>query len=323
MRRREFIKLVAGAAAAWPTVARGQQASMPLVGFIDRRSAILADDYGAFVHGLSELGFVDHHNVLIDRRQVDDVDQFAAAAADLVRNKVAVICGPVNAIIAARTAAGAIPMVFIGSSDPVAAGLVSSFSRPGGNITGVRLSAGDLPSKQPELLHELMPAATKVGLLINPQFTNSEPDAASAVAAARIVGITLLVKHVIAESEFEAVFTSFAQEGVSAILVISNLFFSSYRDRLAALALRQGLPLFSTSRIYPDAGGLASYGANTFDVICQAGTYVGRILKGERPADLPVMQPTKFELVINLKTAKALGLEIPPQLLARADEVIE
>jgi putative tryptophan/tyrosine transport system substrate-binding protein len=322
MNRREFITALGGAA-VWPVMARAQQPAMPVVGFIDMRSAMLTDDYGSFVRGLSEAGFVDHHNVIIDRRQATDVDQLPAIATDLVRNKVTVVCGPVNAIIAARAATNAIPMVFIGGTDPVAAGLVASFNLPGGNVTGVRLSAGDLPSKQLELLHELMPAATKVGLLISPRFTNAEPDAASALEAARVVGITLIVERVVAESEFGAAFARFGREGVSAILIISNLFFGAYRDQLAALALRQDLPMFGTSRIYPDAGALASYGANTLDVIRQAGIYVGRILKGERPADLPVLQPTKFELVLNLKTAKALGLIIPPTLLARADEVIE
>jgi putative tryptophan/tyrosine transport system substrate-binding protein len=214
-------------------------------------------------------------------------------------------------------------MVFIGAADPVAAGLVVSFNRPGGNVTGVRLTAGDLPAKQLEVLHELMPAVTKVGVLISPGFTNSEPDAAVALEAARTLGLQLLVERVTAESEFEAAFTHFAQEGVGALLVISNVFFVRHSDRLAAYAVRQRLPMFGTSRNYAVAGGLASYGTNTLDVIRLAGTYVGRVLKGDKPGDLPILQPTKFELVITLKTANALGLTIPPTLLARADEVIE
>jgi putative ABC transport system substrate-binding protein len=205
----------------------------------------------------------------------------------------------------------------------VGAGLVASFNRPGGNVTGVRLVAGDLPSKQLQIVHEFIPKATKFGLLISPGLPNGELEAAAVSDAAHSLELSPIVERVMTEDEFEPAFTRFQQEGAGAVLVITNLFFVSFADRFATLALRGGLPLFGQSRPYPAAGGLASYGTNSPDVIRQAGTYAGRILKGEKPADLPVLQPTKFDQVINLKTAKALGLTVPPSLLARADEVIE
>jgi putative tryptophan/tyrosine transport system substrate-binding protein len=318
VRRRTFIAALGGAA-AWPPVARAQQPPLPVVGFIDVRSV----PYEAFVQGLSEVGFVDHRNVLIDHRQASEVDQLPAIAIELVRNKVAAISAATPAIIAAKAVTSTIPMVFIGASDPIAIGLVSSFNRPGGNVTGVLLVAGDLPSKQIELVHELIPRATKIGLLMSPGFPNGEPEAAAASDAARRFGLTPIIERIMTESEIEPAFARLEEVGVNAILVIINALFAQYRDRFVALALRHGIPMFGQSRSYPVAGALASYGTNYPDVIRQAGIYVGRILKGEKPADLPVLQPTKFDLVINLKTAKALGLEIPPQLLARADEVIE
>jgi putative tryptophan/tyrosine transport system substrate-binding protein len=318
VRRRTFIAALGGAA-AWPPVARAQQPPLPVVGFIDVRSV----PYEGFVQGLSEVGFVDHRNVLIDHRQASEVDQLPAIAIELVRNKVAAISAATPAIIAAKAVTSTIPMVFIGASDPIAIGLVSSFNRPGGNVTGVLLVAGDLPSKQIELVHELIPRATKIGLLMSPGFPNGEPEAAAASDAARRFGLTPIIERIMTESEIEPAFARLEEVGVNAILVIINALFAQYRDRFVALALRHGIPMFGQSRSYPVAGALASYGTNYPDVIRQAGIYVGRILKGEKPADLPVLQPTKFDLVINLKTAKALGLEIPPQLLARADEVIE
>jgi putative ABC transport system substrate-binding protein len=304
-------------------VARGQQALMPVVGFIDIRSPTLAPDYEGLVRGLTETGFINHRNVIIDHRSGAEVDDLPDLAISLVRDKVAVVCGPANAIIAARAESNAIPMVFISGTDPVAIGLVSSFNHPGGNVTGVVLTAGDIPSKQMGLLQELLPRATKVGVLMCPRFTNSEPETAAAMAAANKLGIDAIVERVCDETEFDPAFKRFAQARIDAVLAITNLFFASYRERLAKLALRESLPFFASSRLYPVAGGLASYGTNTPDVIRQAGAYVGRILKGEQPADLPVLQPIKFDLVINLKTAMSLGLAVPPTLLARADEVIE
>jgi putative tryptophan/tyrosine transport system substrate-binding protein len=319
MKRRDFIGALGGAA-AWPLVARAQQAAIPVVGLIGMRST---DVYEPFGRGLSEVGFVDRRNVLIDYRAAFEVAQLPAFAIELVRNKVAVISAPTPAIIAAQAVTGTIPMVFIGAPDPVAVGLVASFNRPGGNVTGVRLVAGDLPSKQIELIHELLPQATKVGLFMSPNFPNSEPEAAAASDAARLFELTPVVEQVMIESEFEPAFARFEQKGVNAILIIANVFFASYRDRLIDLGFRHGILMFGQSRNETVAGALASYGTNYSEVIRQAGIYTGRILKGEKPADLPVLQPTKFELVINLKTAKALGLTIPPSLLARADEVIE
>jgi putative ABC transport system substrate-binding protein len=245
-----------------------------------------------------------------------------AIGVDLVRKRVAAICGLPNAIIAAKAVTGTVPMVFVGGADPVALGLVASFNRPGGNVTGLLLFAGEIPTKQIELLHELVPGAMKVGLLLSPQ-TTAESQAATASDAAHSLKLIPIVERVVTEGEFEPAFTRFQQEGAGAVFVITNVFFGSFADRLATLALRRNLPLFGQSRTYPAAGSLASYGTNTLDVIRQAGTYVGRILKGEKPADLPVLQPTKFDLVINLKTAKALSLTVPPSILARADEVIE
>jgi putative ABC transport system substrate-binding protein len=316
--RRAFIAGLGGAV-AWPVVARGQQAAMPVVGYIDMRSS----SFEAFVQGLSEVGFVDHRNVLIDHREGSEIGQLPAIAVEMARNNVAVIISTANAIVAAKAVTSTIPMVFIGAADPVALGLVASFNHPGGNVTGVRLVAGDLPSKQIELIHEFLPDATKVGLLMSPGFPNGEPETAAASDAARRFGLSPIVERLIAESEIDPAFARFKETDVNAILVIINTFFAQYRDRFVALALRHGLPMFGQLRSYPIAGALASYGTNYPDVIRQSGTYVGRILKGEKPADLPVLQPTKFDLVINLKTAKALGLDIPPSLLARADEVIE
>jgi putative tryptophan/tyrosine transport system substrate-binding protein len=318
MKRRTFIAGLGGAA-AWPLVARAQQPAMPVIGFIGMRTA--TEGYGSFVQGLSETGFVDHQNVTINYRAAKDADELSAIAVDLTRK--AVICGPANAIAAAKTATDAIPMVFIGAADPIAAGLVLSFNRLGGNVTGVRLNAGELPEKSLELLHELVPTAKTIGLLINPKFSNAEPDTVVMLRVSGALGIQVIIDRIIAENDLDAAFQRFAQEGVDAVLVNENLFFVSYRDRVASLAIRYNIPMAATSRYFTRAGGLMSYGADVPDVIRQAGIYVGRILKGEKPADMPVLQPTKFDFVINLKTAKALGLTIPPQLLARADEVIE
>jgi putative tryptophan/tyrosine transport system substrate-binding protein len=301
-------------------VASGQQQPLPVVGYIDVRPARYKP---SFYQGLNELGFVDRGNVMVDYREVSEIDQLPAIAVDMARNNVAAIVSATNAIVAAKAVTSTIPLVFIGGTDPVAIGLVATFNHPGGNVTGVRLTAGELPAKQIELLHELVPTAINIGLLISPKFTDQEPQAAVASEAARKIGIAPIIERVTAESDFEPAFIRFQQERVGAVFVVTNVFFGTFADRLAMIALRAGLPLFGQSRTYPAAGGLASYGTSTPDVIRQAGTYVGRILKGEKPAELPVLQPTKFDLVINLKTAKSLGLDVPPSLLARADEVIE
>jgi putative ABC transport system substrate-binding protein len=233
--RRAFIAGLGGAA-AWPLVARAQQPAMPVIGFIGMRTA--TEGYGSFVQGLSETGFVDHQNVTINYRAAKDADELSAIAVDLTRNKVAVICGPANAIAAAKTATDAIPMVFIGAADPIAAGLVLSFNRLGGNVTGVRLNAGELPEKSLELLHELVPTAKTIGLLINPKFSNAEPDTVVMLRVSGALGIQVIIDRIIAENDLDAAFQRFAQEGVDAVLVNENLFFVSYRDRVASLAIR-------------------------------------------------------------------------------------
>jgi ABC-type uncharacterized transport system substrate-binding protein len=321
MNRRALV-IGLGAAAMWPVVARGQQ-RISIVGFVGIADTNDNSDYESFAKGLSEIGFVDQQDVFISRREVSDVSQIPLAAIDLVQKRVAIICGPSNAILAARAATSEIPLVFIGGRDPVAAGLVSSFNHPGGTVTGVSLSAGDLPTKQIELLHELLPSATKIGWLISPGMTDSEPGTELALGSARKFGIDLIVDPVTKESELETAIDRLAREGANAVQVNGNVFFNSYRDRLGELAASRRLPMVATSRRYTLAGAVMSYGANVPDVVRQAGNYVGRILKGERPADLPVLRPTKFDLVINLKTASALGLTVSPSLLARADEVIE
>ena len=326
MKRREFIAALGGTA-AWPLVAWAQQLSVPVVAWIDLRSAVrnseLQKFQASFIQGLQDMGFVDHRNVIIYHYSATDLDQLPDIAANLVRKKVSLIVGPTNTIQIAKAATSTIPMVFIGAVDPVAAGLVDSFNKPGGNVTGVRIVAGDLPSNQVELIHALVPEATKLGLLISPAFPNGEPEAALASTSGGTLGLTSIVERVTSDNEFGPAFTRFRQNGATVVLVITNLFFGAYTDQLASLALAQGLPMFGQTRGWPLTGALASYGADSANIFREAGTYAGRILKGDKPADLPVVQPTKFELVINLKTAKALGITVPPTLLARADEVIE
>ena len=321
MRRRAFIAGLAGASLCHQ-LALAQNA-FPVVGFVGVERG--TDDPGdaSFLTGLREAGFVEQRNVAIERHYVADVGQLMAAALELVRKNVAVICGPSNAIGAAKAATSTIPLVFIGGRDPVAAGLVSSLNKPGGNVTGVSLGAGELPAKQVELLHELLPTARKIGLLFSPGFTDSEAGTALAVETAHRLGIDLVIDQVKTEADIERAFEHLKQAGAGAVQVSGNVFLNSYRGRLADLAVSDSLPLVGTSRPYAVAGALMSYGTNPADVIRQAGIYVGRILKGEKPADLPVLQPTKFDLTVNMKTAKLLALEIPAMFLARADEVIE
>jgi putative tryptophan/tyrosine transport system substrate-binding protein len=320
MKRREFIAGV-GMTAAWPMIAQAQrQQAMPVVGFIDMRAP---NSYEPFVRGLGEIGFADHRNVIIDHREAANVDQLPVHAVNLARDKVAVIVAATNAVIAAKEVSPTTPMVFIGATDPIAAGLVTSFNHPGGNVTGVRLVAGDLTTKQVELIHQIIPKATKIGLLISSRFPNTVSEVTAASDAARLLGLTLIEENVNSENEFEPAFLRFQQAEVNAILVITNVFFASVRERIVELASKYGTPMFGQSRSYPVVGALASYGTNYPDVMRQAGIYAGRILKGEKAADLPVLQPTTFELVLNLKTARELGLQVPTSLIARADEVIE
>ena len=326
MRRRDFITLLGGAA-AWPLAAHAQQAAMPVIGALFAVSAPEWEDFMAgFRRGLSESGFVEGQNVAIEYRWADGhFDSLPMMAADLVGRKVGLIfTGGTVGVRAAMAATQTIPIVFTIGVDPVAAGFVASLNRPGGNVTGVTLISSELAPKRLELLRELVPTATKIALLVNPNNPASLRQETQGVEeATRRLGKEIIVVDAGTENELEGAFAAAVQRGAAAFLVESDPIFVSARLRIAALALRHSLPLISNDRQIVAAGGLMSYGTSIVDTFRQAGTYVGRILKSEKPADMPVMQPTKFELVINLKTAKALGLEVPPTLLARADEVIE
>jgi ABC-type uncharacterized transport system substrate-binding protein len=327
MRRREFITLLGGATAAWPMSTRAQQAAVPVIGFLSGATpAESSYRLAAFRRGLNEIGYVEHRNVGIEYRWAGgQYDRLPAFAAELVNLKVSVIYASGNAAsaLAAKAATTTIPIVFTTGGDPVKLGLVSSFNRPGNNVTGVSFLANQLGAKRLELLHELVPAATSIGFLVNPTNPNSQSEASDVQAAARILGLHLHVENASTEREIDAAFASFVQERVNALFVIADAFFSTHRDQLIALAARHALPASYSGADNKTAGGLMTYGASAADADRQAGVYTGRILKGEKPADLPVMQPTRFELVINLKIAKALGLTVPPMLLALADEVIE
>jgi putative tryptophan/tyrosine transport system substrate-binding protein len=327
MRRRDFIKLFGGAAATWPLVARAQQPAMPTIGYLSARSSESdVSMLAAFHQGLKETGYVVGKNVAIEFRWGDgQYDRLPALAEDLVRRNVAVIVtsgGEISAL-AAKAETAKIPIVVNVGEDPVRLGLVASLNRPGGNITGVTSLLGTLVTKQLGLLRDLVPNAGVIAMLVNPNETWTETQTTSAEVAARAVGQPLLILRASTEREIDAAFVALGQQRVGALLVASSPFFVTRADYLIALVARHALPAIYFRREIADAGGLMSYGTSTAELYGQVGVYTGRILKGEKPADLPVMQATKFEFVINLKTAKALGLEISPMLLARADEVIE
>jgi len=327
MKRREFIALLGGAAAAWPMAARAQQAAMPVIGALFAVSAAEWEDFMVgFRRGLSESGFVEGQNVAIEYRWADGhFDSLPMMAADLVGRKVGLIfTGGTVGVRAAMAATQTIPIVFTIGVDPIAAGFVASLNRPGGNVTGVTLISSELAPKRLELLRELVPTATKIALLLNPNNPASLRQETQGVEeAARRLGKEIIVVDAGTENELEGAFAAAVQRGAAAFLVESDPIFVSARLRIAALALRHSLPLISNDRQIVAGGGLMSYGTSIVDTFRQARTYVGRILKGEKTANMPVTQPTKFEFVINLKTAKALGIDVPPALLARADEVIE
>jgi putative ABC transport system substrate-binding protein len=325
MKRRELITLLGGAA-TWPLAARAQQPAMPVIGFISARSVGDSDFMlPAFRQGLKDAGFTEGQNVTIDYRFVEgEYNQLAAAAADLVRRQVTVIAAisGTPTALAAKAATTSIPIVFANGGDPVSSGLVANPNRPGGNITGVSFLNTTLAAKRVELLRELATPAV-IGFLVNPSNPVGEPETKDTEAAARALGLPLRVLIATNEHDLDTAFASLLQQQGSALLVGSDPFFGSWRDKLAELARRHAVPTVYTGREFAEAGGLMSYGTDLADSFREAGFYVGRILKGEKPANLPVMQPTKFELVINLKAAKAIGLTVPPLLLARADEVIE
>jgi putative tryptophan/tyrosine transport system substrate-binding protein len=326
MKRREFITLLGGAA-AWPVAARAQKPALPVVGFLSSSSP---DAYQGRVHafrqGLSEAGFVEGRNVAIEFRFAElQNDRLPALAADLVRRQVAVIAGvnSTEGVQVAEATTTAIPIVFAIGGDPVKNGLVASLNRPGGNATGVTFLTNELGPKRLGLLRDLLPNAGLIAALVNPTNPNAESDSKDLLATAQSMGMTIEVLHASNEREIDAFFATLVRRRASAFLNLSDPLFSSRRQQLAVLAAFHKIPAIYDSRDYTDAGGLMSYAPNIPDAFRQAGVYTGRILKGEKPADLPVMQATKFEFVINLKTARALGLTIPPGQLAIADEVIE
>ena len=324
MKRREFITLLGGTA-AWPLAARAQQPAMPVIGLLDQRSPdALADRLRGFRQGLKDAGFVEGQNAAIEYRWAENqVDRLPQLAADLVRRQVAVIVAPAGLApaLAAKAATKTIPIVFVIADDPVKLGLVASLARPGGNLTGINFLSGELTAKRLELLRELMPSATRVAVLVNP--ANAENPEREVEAAARSIGLQIQTLNASTIREINAAFATFVRERPDAVFVGLDPFFNSRRIQLVQLAARYAIPASYPARDFAEAGGLMSYGADIADAWRQAGSYAGRILKGAKAADLPVVQSSKFELVFNVQTATMLGLTVPDKLLVAADEVIE
>ena len=326
MRRREFITLLGGAAAAWPLAARAQQAAMPAVGFLHYASPdTFAHIAEAVRRGLKEAGYVEGQNVTIEYRWADGhYDRLPALAAELVQRQVTVITAGGNvAAQAAKAATAVIPIVFTSGADPVWSGLVESLSRPGANLTGASLVAAQLAVKRLEVIRELLPHARAVAMIVNPNYPGAASEMAEVEAAGPVIGLQIHKVTAGDVSALEKAFATISQMHVDAVTVGTDGFFITRREQIAALAARYAVPGIYPFPDFPVAGGLASYGASLADAYRQAGVYAGRILKGAKPAELPITQPIKFELIINLKTAKALGLTISPAVLSRADEVIE
>jgi putative ABC transport system substrate-binding protein len=326
LRRRDFITLIGGTVAAWPFAARAQQPAMPVIGHLAGSSpGPYAPFVSAFHNGLKDAGYVEGQNVAIEYRWAEgQYDRLSALAADLVRSRVTVIvANGTPAALAARAATTTIPIVFSVVDDPARLGLVTSLNRPGGNATGVNFVVAELESKQIGLLHELVPAATRVGLLVNPNYPLTGPVTRDVIAAASAIGFAIDVVRASDSREIEAAFATLIRNKADALLVGPDAVLLSRRLQLAILAARHAIPAVYNVREYPEAGGLMSYGTSQTEAYRQVGIYTGKVLNGAKPGDLPVMQSTKFELIINLPTARAIGLEIPPTLLARADEVIE
>jgi putative ABC transport system substrate-binding protein len=328
MRRREFVTALGGAAVAWPLTVRAQQTAMPVIGFLgSETSALWTDRVAAFRQGLSEIGYVEGRNVAIEYRWAEGHNErLPALAIDLVQRQVTVlvVLGGTASALAVKAATTTVPIVFRMATDPVETGLVASLNRPGGNVTGVTTMGVELGSKQLELLHELAPAASVIALLINP--TNpaiARIQSRDVPAAARKLGLDLHVLNASMERDFDSVFAGMKELRVGGLVIGADTFLNARSAQLAALAVRHAIPSISPYRQFTRAGGLASYGASISGASRQVGVYTGRILKGEKPADLPIEQPTLFELVINVQAAKSLGLTVAPTLLSRADEVIE
>jgi putative ABC transport system substrate-binding protein len=327
MKRRELITLLGGAA-AWPFAARTQQPAMPVVGFVDGVSPeVSASRAAAFRKGLSEVGYVEGQNMTVEYHWLaGQYDRLPSLMADLVRRRVAVIATPGSnpPSLAAKAATTTIPIIFGVAEDPVKLGLVASLARPGGNATGINTFTSELVAKRLGLLHDLVPKAVRIAVLVNPaNATTAGATLRDIPEAARALGLQIQVLNASTSREIEAAFASLGRERADALFVAGDAFFSSRRVQFALLAVRHAIPAMYTTREYPEAGGLMSYGTDFTDRFRQAGIMTGQILKGAKPTDLPVIQSTKFEFVINLQAARALGLEVPPMLLARADEVIE
>jgi putative ABC transport system substrate-binding protein len=325
MRRREFIGLVGGAA-AWPLAARAQQRPMPVIGYLKSGSAAGAvKNLAAFRQGLGSTGYVEGQNVAIEYRYADNqYDRLPALAAELIGRQVALIyAGDNPASVAAKAANTTIPIVFRTGGDPVSMGLVASLNRPGGNITGVAFLSTTTQAIRLQMLHEAVPKAAVIGVLANPTNPNSEPNTREALEAARKLGLELHVLHASSDQDIDAAFATLVQLRAGALAIDGDTFFASRLVQLAILSARHAMPAIYTVRDFPDAGGLMSYGASNTDADRLGGVYAGRILKGDKPGDLPVQQAVKVELIINLKTAKALSVDFPLTLLGRADEVIE